>query len=82
MNQKGFSSILIVVIALIIIIGAGGYFILKQQKEKTQPQQSPQQSAEISPTQNEVVDDERLGWKTYRNNQFGYEFKLPKEMVN
>ncbi len=69
-NQKGIvSSLAIIIIIAIGIIAIGGvlaYQYLWAPEEKIEEEK-------------EVPKDETAGWKTYRNTEYGFEFKYPEE---
>jgi hypothetical protein len=54
-------------VALLIVIVASGWFVFS----------SFLKEADILRTQNLTVSDETAGWKTYRNEEYGFEIKLP-----
>lgn len=67
-NQKGFANTILVVV-IIILAGIGGYYFLKKPaKVVVSPTPTATPTVTVNPTAN---------WKTYTNNQYGYEFKYP-----
>ncbi len=91
--QKGFSIILIA-LAAIVVIGAAGYFLfvypfcekvadylvvcvngyVSKMLQKEQSSLSPTESSKM-PSPTDYIKD----WKTYRSEEYGFEFKYPPE---
>ncbi|MEK7501021.1 MAG: hypothetical protein AAB642_02765 [Patescibacteria group bacterium] len=65
MHQKGFIKIIVVI--LIILLAAAGYLYLK--------------NSEVITNIFQKKSDETAGWKTYRNEKYGYSFMYPPESV-
>ena len=78
MNQKGFSNILLIVVAVVVLV-IGGYFVLVNKLGNQNPivQETPNSNIP-TPTQ---TTNETVGWKTYRNDTLGFEFKYPPNWV-
>ncbi|HXF44477.1 MAG TPA: hypothetical protein VNK70_03380 [Candidatus Paceibacterota bacterium] len=84
MNRKGFANIVVVIIALVLLAGAGaGYLVVKKQKTETSPV-SPESGEVTVPFVGSVADETAdgsaslpQGWKTYRNEKYGFEIKYP-----
>ena len=76
-NQKGFSKIAIIIIVLILIGGA--YFVFSKKDGSMQIQDAKNQNSQSdnSPTDQLSVDN----WKTYRNDQYGFDVKYPENFV-
>ena len=70
-NPKGFSPILIVVI--LGLVAVVGYFILK-------PTIPPSSRTDSEQTVTQTTDIDLANWKTYRNNEFGFELKYPPHL--
>lgn len=84
MNQRGNIALYVglAIVGVVLILGAGvgiRYYNQKQEKpalENKQDQLTQQpKPEELKP----VVEDEAKNWKTYRNDEFGFEFQYPKE---
>ena len=68
-NQEGFAN-LVLVGAVVILVAVGAYFTLSK---KSGPIVEPQ--IPIKNTQTST--DKTANWKTYTNNEYGFEFKYP-----
>jgi hypothetical protein len=76
-NQK---TIVIVTIAIILALGAGFWVWKKQVNWITSQDQIKKE--EIAKTNTDVTDtSDTFDWKTYRNDQYGIEFKYPENML-
>lgn len=72
LNQKGLAPILIVILVAAALLG--GYLVYQKQPK-------PTSSAEPSPLSTEApakMEDPTTNWKTYRNEQYKFEFKHPQ----
>ncbi|OGE76189.1 MAG: hypothetical protein A3C85_02115 [Candidatus Doudnabacteria bacterium RIFCSPHIGHO2_02_FULL_48_21] len=70
MSQKN----IILIIVVVVIIGGISYFALvKKPQPIVQVQQSPNQNTPTPTPENKIA-----AWKTYKNQQFGFEFKYPE----
>jgi hypothetical protein len=72
--QKGFVVPLIIAIVAVLTIGGGIYY---SQKKSEVPSNTISGSNSTASSKN--VSDEMSGWKTYRNDQLGFEFKYPSD---
>ena len=72
-NQKGFSKIAIIIIVLILIGGAYFVFSKKDRSVSIQDVTNQNSQSDNSPTDQLSMDN----WKTYRNEQYDFEFKYP-----
>ena len=88
-KQKGISLIIIVALVALIAMGAAGffawqYFAIKFQQQTTQNQEQDQQILDrqfplAGDQPSEPVPSETAGWKTYTNNEYGFEIKYPND---
>lgn len=90
MNQKGFANIIIVIV-IVVLVGAVAHFALRRPAPVAQESTpSPFQSQVTTPSPNQITSpnqtpdpvptpsaDQITDWKTYRNEEFGYELKYP-----
>jgi len=74
-NQKTNWKYIVIVLILAIIVGGG---ILGYMKNFKREMISLTKFLEIKKPE-KVVKDETANWKTYRNEEYGFEFKYPKE---
>ncbi len=78
-NQLGLSAIIVAVIIVLVVVSAGGILVwykgwlpkIITQKVTPTPRIAP------TPTPNETAT-----WKTYRNEEYGYEVKYPEDWIN
>ena len=73
---RGFSPILAVVIIGLVLLGAVGLIVYLQETEPTQPDPTPSNQTTNPSTQNP---DPTADWQTYKNEEYGFEIKYPKE---
>ena len=80
MNQKAFAPIIIIliVVAVLAMGGGGVYYKIqkdnaeKQKAEQPQSQQKTESTLEVSGSKDKIAD-----WKTYKNDEYGFEMKYP-----
>lgn len=69
--------IILLVVMLIVIVGVGGYILGANQNQIAQNQTPPATLiTQPSPT---LTPDPTAAWKTYRNEEIGFEFKYPPD---
>ena len=83
-NTRGAISIWLVVLVVVVVAGVG-YFAFNSSKtpQPEQIQNQPQGNlpSNGSDDENQVVaTDETLGWQTYRNEKYSFEFKYPNNI--
>ncbi len=66
-NQKGFIKDIVIIVLGVLLLG-GGYFYFSKK-----PAYAPAENSNIS----QKVANETVGWKTYRNEKYGFEFSYP-----
>lgn len=85
--QKGFANIALIIIIL-VVAGVMGYFVLTRQANA--PSVLTPTPAPITAVPNHAPapvttplasQDKTAGWKTYRNEKYGFEVKYPEEFI-
>lgn len=76
-NNKGFAPILIVLIVVAVLAIGGGAYYLKTKNEAAVTKQEQNQAVPL-PSQSASSSQELVGWKTYHNDQYGFEFQYPR----
>lgn len=90
MSQKGFSSVAIILIVVGVLLAGGvtWYWQNKISEQSSQPsitkqlmteQTKQQPAAEQQSIAEQQLSDEIANWKTYRNEEYGFEVKYPQE---
>lgn len=84
-NQKGFIAPILLAIIALLVIGGGAYIYQNKKVEVSVPidvetqqinQIGQQTNIQTSPVNTQT---NNLNWKTYINNQYGFEFSYPKD---
>ena len=85
-SQKSFAPIALIII--LVILAGGGYFLLSQkskvesQKEEAKIEQNvvaeTQEQTPTAKVESQAVMEETADWKTYRNEEYGFEFRYPQ----
>lgn len=79
-NQKAFAPIILIIIlgVLIVATGTGGYYAFYKNSSESPPiNENNQLQNQSSTTAVSGTED----WKTYRNDEYGFEFKYPSEYI-
>lgn len=87
MNQRGFVNIALIIL-VVVLVGAGSYFVfVKKPADQPTPPEQTQARNNTQPTQppannqpSPTPKDETANWKTYRNENLGFEFKYPAQI--
>lgn len=87
-SNRGIANIAVIVVVLLLLAAGAGFYLWQQTKlpavpagEATPP---PAPSGVEGPAPEVVAtttDIDTTNWKTYRNDQYGFEFKYPEELV-
>lgn len=87
MNQKGFVNIILIV-AIVVLLVVVGYFAFVKKSKPIEQQSIPIPTNEQQPTPiltkiknliSPVSPAKTVGWKTYTDSLYGFEFKYPTE---
>ncbi len=71
---KGIAPIaIILIIAGVLVLAGGGFYLYQKSNSKNQNTESPVQN------QQQTAADETANWKTYKNDQYGFEVKYPSD---
>jgi hypothetical protein len=75
----------IVVLAIVVLIGGGLYYYRSKQTQKA-PQVPQKPVEEVKPKEATLpekpkAEEETKNWKVYRNKEYGFEIKYPKEWI-
>ena len=73
-NWKKITLFLLIFLFLITLVGVGLYLLIPKPAEEPTPSTEPQKQATPSAKKDETAD-----WKTYRDEQYGFEFKYPSD---
>lgn len=76
-NNRGLTPIIIIlIVACVLVLAGGGWYAY--QKAKISAGSGSALGGKIqAPAQNQQAVDETSNWKTYKNDQLGFEFKYP-----
>ena len=83
-NKQGFSSITLIIIAVLIL--GGGYWVWKDKTASPTPApvtdtNPPDRRAGIEPPAPSTPSVDMTDWKTYRNDEYGFELRYPGELI-
>ena len=96
-NQKGFAGIVALIVIIVAIIAGGAYVTVKQNTQVSAPttnleaelpsdQSTPATGLNFVKPETMVPvstsPDQTVGWQTYKNDQYGFEFKYPANFSN
>jgi hypothetical protein len=78
-------KVILTVVIITVVVGliGGGlywYYYIRQPETSTSVTITKQSTSSAKPATPSAQKDETAGWKTYRNTNYGYEIKYPKEM--
>ena len=73
---SGFAHIIVLVLIVLVGVGGIGYWMYKNGQIKVTPSQNQQQNTLTTTPAPQIPSD----WKTYRNEEYGFEFKYPSNL--
>ena len=79
MNKKGFANITLVVVIVVILVGAVGYFAFVKKPALPETQNTTLPTSNNNNVPQNPAANETANWKTYRSEQYGFEFRHPTD---
>lgn len=77
-SKQGFAPLLIIIL-IALIVGGGAYYFSK--KSEAPGQVKKENNTQTTTSATSTSNTQKIGWKTYSNSEYGFEFKYPNNWI-